>query len=249
MNCACSQKLIRAWRPQPAFTLIELLVVIAIITLLAALLLPTLSRAKERARRAICKSNLRQTGVASAIYVDQYTGWLPAGHWTPEHSWSASESTLTLADFWQSGYPLNLGMLISENLLPVAPGVPYCPSRRVGRYSPTGLLWNPPFLGWSDWGKANSSACCSYTYLGPRRMTWTNTPFCLAADVAFKDTGDDGVYLGTFFGAPNGHGNNFYNTLVSDSSVRSYIDRNGLLRSFDHYAQETMMRVFSAAAQ
>src|SRR5258708_7237029 len=60
-----------------AFTLAELLVVTAIITLLAALLLPALSRAKEASRAAICSSNLRQMGLASGTYAVHNPGHQP----------------------------------------------------------------------------------------------------------------------------------------------------------------------------
>ena len=55
-------------RKKKGFTLIELLVVIAIIALLLSILMPALSAVKERARFVVCKSNLRQLGVAAATY-------------------------------------------------------------------------------------------------------------------------------------------------------------------------------------
>jgi len=62
---------------QRSFTLIELLVVIAVIAILAALLLPTLSRAKGKAWDVICLNNMRQLTIGWLGYVDDYAGLLP----------------------------------------------------------------------------------------------------------------------------------------------------------------------------
>ena len=102
-------------------------------------------------------------------------------------------------------------------------------------------------LGWSEWRKPDAHVESGYSYLGPRKWNWANAPFCLAADTFYFDTGDDGVYLGTFYGAPSRHGDGYYNTFFSDGSIRRFSDRTNLfyLRHFDHYQQESGMLLFN----
>lgn len=62
---------------KPAFTLVELLVVIAVIAVLAAILFPVFATAREKARQASCASNLRQLGLATLMYLQDYDETYP----------------------------------------------------------------------------------------------------------------------------------------------------------------------------
>lgn len=73
-------ELLTAYRGK-LFTLIELLVVIAIIGILASLLLPALQTAKKVAKDALCKSNLKQMGIAAIAYDNDFQALMPQGSW------------------------------------------------------------------------------------------------------------------------------------------------------------------------
>jgi prepilin-type N-terminal cleavage/methylation domain-containing protein len=108
--------------PRRGFTLIELLVVVAIIALLIAVLLPSLGRARERAKRSACLSNLHQTHLAFVLYAQDNNDQVPLGYRTVSKQFNSMIYSST-AGTW-----VLFGLLMTGNYEKV-PRVLYCPSQ------------------------------------------------------------------------------------------------------------------------
>jgi prepilin-type N-terminal cleavage/methylation domain-containing protein len=127
-------------RKTRGFTLIELLVVIAIIAILAAMLLPVLASAKERAKRISCVNNLRQVALGLNLYATDNTDFLPPLKWRNSGNlqypyemfrYSPVDVPIPTSTYDSDGGPYNLGCIWSGQLVKDGK-IYYCPSNLKG---------------------------------------------------------------------------------------------------------------------
>lgn len=123
------------------FTLIELLVVIAIIAILAALLLPSLSRSKEQGQRVACINNIRQLQITWIMYADDNAGRLTPNNWV---YYAQTETQMTNGVSWAPGvtrYDASISNLEKGLLWPYnkSPGIYHCPADKSTIETPQGV--------------------------------------------------------------------------------------------------------------
>jgi prepilin-type N-terminal cleavage/methylation domain-containing protein/prepilin-type processing-associated H-X9-DG protein len=128
-----------------AFTLIELLVVIAIIAILAAMLLPALTRAKGKAQSASCLSNTHQIGVALVMYSDDNKDTLPNQGWFVGPY--KNSSGLACGGEWKATPAIQLSPLLKS------PNVWVCPTKKRGlTYKTQPGVYDPAYTGFLSYG-------------------------------------------------------------------------------------------------
>ena len=140
------------------FTIIELLVVISIIVMLAAMLLPALKKAKDKANEIKCISNLKQFGQASAMYMNDNDGYMP-------HRYAAN--TILWYKCFEDYLPIYSAPHTAENYPSKVPNVYTCPSSSgISGGTGTNDSWMP-----DNWGVPPMSYCINNQLSVPFRFT------------------------------------------------------------------------------
>jgi prepilin-type processing-associated H-X9-DG protein/prepilin-type N-terminal cleavage/methylation domain-containing protein len=136
---------VRRPRPAAAFTLVELLVVIGIIAILMGILMPTLGRARESARRTQCASNLRQINLGLLMYTSEKKGALPYGGSIRLDDGSSA----TWFGGWDAGrvFSQEIGFLYTYLHNADINGCPYDFDHSRPFYGPTDYAYNYLYLG------------------------------------------------------------------------------------------------------
>ncbi len=158
------------------FTLLELLIVIAIISVLAAMLLPALNKARDKAKSSACIGNLKQIGVYSLLYADDYDGWIvPAQQKNPGPDTTINDIIVGTDLFWAETlgayYIRDRAGYISMFSCPAMP-------------EKMGGTGNYPFTHYGVAPYVSGSLYGTYAALGGRRISSVRRPseWILAAD-------------------------------------------------------------------